>query len=64
MRNRVVGCGDAGDCVVDRGAAAAALAEDLVVLAAGDGVVGACAAFAQPAVVSVAGDAPVGAVPG
>jgi hypothetical protein len=60
----VVGCGDAGDGVVDRGAAASALAEDPVVLAAGDGVFDACAAFPEPAAVSVAGDAPVGAAPG
>jgi hypothetical protein len=36
----VVGCGDAGDGVVDRVAAASALAEDLVVFESGDGVFG------------------------
>jgi hypothetical protein len=56
----VVRCGDAGDGVVDRGAAAAALAQYLVVFEAGGGVLGAGSAFAESAVVAVADDAAVG----
>jgi hypothetical protein len=56
----VVECGGAGDGVVDRGAASAALARDLVVFEAGDGVFCAGMAFAEPAVVQVFDDVPVG----
>jgi hypothetical protein len=52
--------GDAGDGVVDRGAAAADLAEDLVVFQAGDGVFGAGSALAESLVVAVADDFAVG----
>jgi hypothetical protein len=50
--------------VVDRLAAASALTEYLVVLQAGDGVLGDGTAFAEPLVVAVADDATVGAAPG
>jgi hypothetical protein len=60
----VVECGDAGDGVVDRGTAASALAEDLVVFESGDGVLGAGSAFAESAVVSVVDDASVGSAAG
>jgi hypothetical protein len=54
-----VECGDAGDGVVDRGAAASALARDLMVFEAGDRVLCAGPAFAEPPVVPVADDAAV-----
>ena len=50
----VVECGDAGDGVVHRLSAAAALAEDLVVLEAGDGVFGAGSGLVESLVVPVA----------
>ncbi|MFF3518015.1 hypothetical protein [Streptomyces sp. NPDC002573] len=45
----VVECGDAGDGVVDRLAAAPALVEDLMVYEPGDGVLGDGPSFAEPA---------------
>jgi hypothetical protein len=56
---QVVECGDAGDGMVNAGASASALAEDLVVFEAGDGVFGDRSAFAEPAVGSVFDDAAV-----
>jgi hypothetical protein len=49
----VVECGDAGDGVADRLAAASALAEDLVVFEPGDGVFCDGPSFTEPAVRSL-----------
>ncbi|MGI5137375.1 MULTISPECIES: hypothetical protein [unclassified Streptomyces] len=53
-------CGDAGDAMVDGIATAPALAEDLVVFEAGDGVFFDRSPFAEPSVGVVFDDAAVG----
>jgi hypothetical protein len=55
-----VECGDAGDGVVDRVAAASAWAQDLVVFESGDGVFCDGSVFTESAVVAVCDDAAAG----
>jgi hypothetical protein len=56
----VVECGDACGGVVDRVAAASALAQDLVVFESGAGAFCDSSTFTEPAVVPVFDDAPTG----